>query len=634
MAKAAILMPFPELKKLAETLIGDYPRLTPLCVEYVRSAGIAARAKALEEQGCDLIIARGLHARLARDAVRIPIVEMRASTQELESLAMEMKNKLPAGVPPRIAIIGFFNMFHSTERFNELLGIDLRVYTATDIRQYSGLVDRANEDGCRGVIGGEVVSRRAAELHLPSCFLSMGEESMREALAAASMLGYSIDLLKQGNAEMSAMLDNTSTAILETDSLGIIIRANRSFFQLVGRSADQLIGKPAQEAVDAAYREDLEGILREGRETDAVLVTLNRHNALMSTTPVRVEERTAGTILTFQEGKRITEMDSRLRQEWARQGYVAHYTFDEMLAANRDFQRIIAQLRRLSRYPNVVLLSGEAGAGKGMLAQCMHNESLQRDGAFITVDCSIWHPDDLDEKLFGRFSSRKDSDPSMVEQARGGTLYLRQVELLNVETQYKLLQLAKGRYLHNGPNLGVPIDIKLIVSSEVSLKDRVSAGQFRKDLYYALSAFRVEIPPLRCRREDIPGWFERILSDWSGKMARQVRLTQDAKEYLTQYDWPGNLDQMESLCQRLVLLSEKRTVDEAALRESLKDIDSERAPLEGRADRISPRAMELIELLNRHHGSREKAAEELGISKTTLWRRMKKYGITRDLTME
>ena len=117
-------------------------------------------------------------------------------------------------------------------------------------------------------------------------------------------------------------------------------------------------------------------------------------------------------------------------------------------------------------------------------------------------------------------------------------------------------------------------------------------------------------------------------------MARQIRLTPDAREYLSAYDWPGNLDQMESLCQRLVLLSEKRTVDEAALRAPLRDIDSERADAPAGAEVLNPKAVELAELLNRCHGSRERAAAELGISKTTLWRRMKKYGIARDLTLE
>ena len=636
MAKAAILMPYAELKAVADTIIGQYPRIAPMAVEYVQTAGIAARAKALEEKGCELIIARGLQARLARGAVLIPVIEMRASTQELASLVMELKQKLnlPPGEKPVLGIIGFFNMFHSTERFGELLNVDLKVYTATGIEQYSALVDRAKSDGCRGVIGGEVVGRRADALGLTFCFLSMGEESMREALEAATLVGYSIDLLKHNNAEMSTMLDNTFSAILQVDEAGTAKRANRAFYQLLDCAPDAVLERPAWEIMRKLPRELLETAMAEGRKIDGELIALGRSNVLASVIPVRVDGRSEGAILTFQEGKRITEMDSRLRQELVRQGYVAHYGFDQFIAVNRDFQHLMEQLRRLSRYPVPVLLSGESGVGKGILAQCMHNESLHRGGAFITVDCSIWHPDDLDEKLFGRFNTRRDGEASIVEQARGGTLYLRQVERMSVETQYKLLKLAKGQYFHNGANLSVPIDIRLIISTETNLHERMEAGRFRRDLYYALNAFKVDIPPLRCRKEDILPWFDRLLSKWSKQMARQIRLTQEGREYLTDYDWPGNLDQMESLCQRLVLFSEKRTVDEAALYAHLTAMESERAPAERAAEAQNQKAAELAELLARHHGSREKAAAELGISKTTLWRRMKKYGITRDLSME
>ncbi|MBR3020053.1 MAG: sigma 54-interacting transcriptional regulator [Clostridia bacterium] len=636
MAKAAILMPYPDLKDMAEALISQYPRITPMTVEYVQTSGIAARAKALEEKGCEIIIARGLQARLVRAAVLIPVIEMRASTQELAALVLELKQTLnaPEDTVPKLGIVGFFNMFHSTERFGELLGVELKVYTVTNIDQYSELVSKAHQDGCLGVIGGEVVGRCAEELGMAFCFLKMGEESMREALDAASLAGYSIDLMKMSNAEMSAMLDNTFSAIMQVDAGGVARRANRAFYHLLDKEPDAVIGRKAEEVIEDFPANELSAALREGQETDATLVSLGRRNALMSMTPVRVEDRIEGAILTFQESKRITEMDSRLRQERAKRGFVAQYTFDQIFAENKEFQHTISQLKRLSRYPSAVLLAGEPGTGKGILAQCIHNESLQRGGPFVTVDCSIWHPDDLDEKLFGRFSGHKDTDRSVVELARGGTLYLRQVELLSIETQHKLLQLAEGQYKSNDASLGVSIDVKLIISTEANLREKMLCGQFRKDLYYKLSALKVEIPPLRERREDIPGWFEGMLNDWCKKFARQIRLAADARGFLSAYDWPGNLDQMDSLCQRLVLLSEKRNVDEAMLRNHLRAMDSEPAPaLEESEAPMNPKAAALLDLLNRCHGNREKAAAELGISKTTLWRRMKKYGIDRDLTL-
>ena len=634
MAKAAILMPYPELKDMAEALIPQYPRLTPMAVEYAQTAQAQQRARALVEKGCELIIARGLQARMIREAVLIPVIEMRASTQELESLVLELKKKVhPAeGQRLRLGIISFFNMLHNTERFNELFDIDLKVYTATSIDQYPQLVDRAYADGCLGLIGGQVAGRRAAELGLAFCFLSMGEESVREALEAASLVGYSIDLLKRSNAEMSTMLDNTFSAIMQVDGTGTVRRVNRALHQLLGREPDDVIGCPAVKVVPGLSQDDLDAVLVSGREIDTRVLALGRRTVLMNITPVLVEEQIDGAIFTFQEGQRISEMDTRLRQELTRQGHIAQHSFDQIFAADPEFKALLHQAKQLSRTPFPVLLSGESGTGKGILAQCMHNESLHRHAAFITVDCSIWHPDDLDEKLFGRFS-RREGELSLAEQARGGTLYLRQVELLGMETQYKLLRLAKGQFLRNGLNQSVPTDVKLILSTEADLLALTRAGSFRRDLYYALSALRLDVPPLRSRRADIVSWFSAILDDWCGRIKRQIRLTREAEGFLAAYDWPGNLDQMSSLCQRLVLLSEKRTVDESALRAHLKAMEGG-ARAEPGALAQDPRAIELAAVLTRCHGSRERAAMELGISKTTLWRRMKKYGISRDLTIE
>lgn len=637
MAKTAILMPYPQLKELAASLVSQYPRLTPMCVEYVQTAQIHDRAKALEERGCEIIIARGLQARVARDAVIIPIIEMRASTQELERMVMELKGKLPlqGNEPPRLGIIGFFNMFHNTEQFNELLNVDLKVYTASSINQYSQLVDRAREDGCLGVVGGEVVCRRAKELGLEWCFLSMGEESVREVLEAASLVGYSIDLIKHSNAETNTMLDHTFTGMMQVDSTGIARRANRACYQLLGKEPDEVIGSPASELIKDFAAEDLAAVLRDGREIAAHVIEINQMSIIMDIAPVVVDERIEGAIFSFQEGKRITEMDTRLRQELVRRGYVAHYYFKQLSTHCANCQELVARAKRLAKHSAPVLLYGESGVGKGILAQCIHNESLHRHGAFITVDCSVWHPEDLDGTLFGRYSSRKDGELTLVEMARGGTLYLRQVELLSPETQYKLLLLTQGQYLRNGSSQSVSIDLRLIISTEGNLKEKAMGGQFRKDLYYTLSALKLDVPPLRERREDIPDLLSYCLNDWQNRSKRQLHLTKEAVDFLSRCAWPGNLDQMSSLCKRLVLLASKRTVDEEAVRLAMDDMDihSPASPEEEVQGR-NPKAEELMALLNRCHGSREKAAAELGISKTTLWRRMRKYGITKDLTMD
>lgn len=631
MAKLAVLMPHPELRELAVSLIAQYPRVTPVAVEYVQTAQVRERAVALEAGGCDLIVARGLHARIAREAVRIPIVEMRASTMELASQVLELKRALEeAGKQPRIGIAGFFNMFHSTEHFNEILGVDLRVYMATDIDQYAFLMDRARNDGCMGVIGGQLAGVRARELGLTYRFLSMGEESVREAFEAASMLGYSIDLLKRTNAEMNAMLDNTTTGIVQLDADGVVRRSNRACFTLLGRERDDLVDRKAADVIPGLPMDEFRGVLERGSEIDAAVLTIDRTNVLMNMTPVLYEDRVAGAICTFQEGARISEMDNRLRQELARKGRAARYAFADLRTENPAFHRVLEQAKRLSRTFAGVLIEGEEGTGKGILAQCIHNESPERDGAFVEVDCSAWHPDDLDGMLFGNYSTRA-SGHCMAEQAEGGTLFLRHADALTPELQYKVLQLSRGQLLRNGRE-AEGIRLHLILSSCKSLGKLAREGRFRADLYYSVSGGRLVVPPLRERREDIDFWFRRIVDDSQKQFRRYITLTREARDWLERQDWPGNLDQLAGLCRRLVLLSDKRTVNLEMIRSAFASMEAEPAA-DARPGAIyrAPEAEALMALLREHHGDRRQTAEALRISTTTLWRRMKRLGIDRDL---
>ena len=234
----------------------------------------------------------------------------------------------------------------------------------------------------------------------------------------------------------------------------------------------------------------------------------------MNIVPVRVDGEISGALFTIQEGKRIIEMDSKLRWELHQRVYIAKHTFDKMVANGKEMKDCLALARRVAQYSAPILLLGEPGVGKGFLAQCVHNDSVRRGGAFVPLDCSAWQPDTLDNMLFGNWSIQKGSPACMAEQAQDGTLYLSHVEALPMETQYKLLSLIRGRFLNNCQNRPACADVRVIASTDVNLVSRVERGEFRSDLYYALSVLTLELLPLRQNREDIPGWLDFYLGEW------------------------------------------------------------------------------------------------------------------------
>ena len=630
MAKVAVLVPNQELLSIAQPLIGEFPSMS-LIIEYSHTSQFVARAKELQRQGYDLLVARGVQATLAKRSVQMPLVEIHVTQQEMATVVMELKQELHVD-RPKIALIGMANMFSDTSQFNDLFQVDLTLYMVEQNNELAGAVEQCIADGCGGVIGGDIVCEVAARENLPYKFIPSGQESLRNALEVASQMAYAIDLEKRNSAEINTLLNYTFSGIIQVDQEGIIRRVNRISYNLLERASTDLLGQEISTVLPNLNRSVLEDALRHGKESYAFLLDISHKAVVVNVAPILVEGKIEGAVLTFQEGQRLIEMDSEMRRELYQRGFVARYSFENLISEDPETRSMIELAKRISKFSAPVLLTGETGSGKNILASCIHNESLLRKNAFVTIDCSAWLPETLDNMLFGNYTLRKDSTvDSYAEMAQDGTLYLSHVEQLPLETQYKLLCLIRGRFLHNGPSRPAAANVRVIASSAVNLISRVEKGEFRSDLYYALSVLSLEILPLRRHRGDILGWTDLYLDEWQEKYKRYVHLTQGARRYLQDYEWPGNLDQLNSVCERLVLLTQKRNIDEVFLRQQLEQVAPRMLP--GTEQIVlykDQKAVEIAALLKKHHGNRQQVADELGVSKTTLWRYLKKYDIKPD----
>ena len=630
MAKVAILVPQEEMCALAAPLVPEFLNISLMCLDYINyneTHLAVSRAQEVEAQGCELIIARGVQSRMIKYNTSVPVVEIQITTQELGVVMMDLKRELECECP-RLGLICFANMIGDTSHFNELFGIDLKVYFVKSSEELSDTVDQAVEDGCFAVIGGNIVCERARELELPYRFLPAGAESLYNALATASRVCYAIDQEKQNLTEMDTMLNNTFSGIMQVDKDGVIQRINRTGYTLLHQMPGDLLGRKATDVIPNLNKKLLDDALLFGEESYAFVMNIRQKAVVMNIAPIRIDEEIRGAILTFQEGKRIIDMDSELRRELYQRGYVAKYNFDSVVSKSKETQELVKMAKRIAKYPAPILLTGESGSGKSVIAQCLHKESLFQNSAFIQVDCSAWMPETLDGMLFGNYTTRKDTPACIAELAQNGTLYLSHVEHLMLETQYKLLNLIQGKFLHNGSNGIASANVRILASSDCNLIAKVEKGEFRRDLYYALSVLSLEVLPLRRRREDIQDLVDYCINEYQEKYKRYIQLTNGAKQFIREYDWPGNMDQIQSVCERVVLLTEKRNVDEVFLRKQLEQVTPK---LTAEAEKVvlvkDPKAIEMMELLEKHGGNREKVAAELGISKTTLWRHMKKFGI-------
>lgn len=632
LARVVFFVPYSELLEPAQRLGAEYGHFSCVLVEYVHTEDIARRARQLEQEGCDLIIARGAQAECVKRAVRLPVVEFKASAQAIGRTVLALKRELGADAP-KLGLIALSNTLPDTTGYNELFGVSLNVYAAAETAELSMLVDRAGQDGCMAVIGGNTVLGRARQIDLPGVFLQSGEGSIRDAYDIANRVAYAIDLEKTRTAEIDTMLNHTAGGVMQVDLQGTICRVNHVCLRMLGCGEQALLGRALPEVIPQITREAIGECAYGGEDTHAFVADIRNRTVVLNAVTIRVEGRPEGLILTFQEGDDIRRMDSELRMELGRRGFTARHTFEEFVAVHADTAALVKSAKRMAKYAAPVMLLGGPGCGTDLLAECIHNESPFRHNAFITVDCSAYSDEDLDDLLFGSYTTRRDAPPSLAQQAQNGTLYLKNIELLCAQTQYKVMRLIGGQFLHNGANLPVALRVRVIASSQTNLARRVEERGFRSDLYYALHVLQLELPPLKSRREDIPGWFDRCLAQWQKAYARPVHLTEGAARLVAGYDWPGGLDQIDCICERIVLLCEHRSVGEDFLRAQLEQLAP---PLLPGTDTVvlykDRKAAEIAALLRQYNGSREKVAAELGVSKTTLWRYIKKYGIAADFS--
>lgn len=632
MAKALFLAPYSEVCETARRLESEYSNFSIMSAEYVTTEKVEECLRRVEENGCDLVIARGVYAQMVRQMSDLPLVELKTSVQELGRTIKAIKAE-NGGKSPKIALVALANTICDTTYFNELFEADMKVYAVGETRELEAAAVKAKADGCSLIIGGNSVCKLARQLGVEARFLPSGEESIREVFETANRVAYAVDLEKRNSAEIDTMLNYTFNGIMQLDASGTVRRVNHVLLRMLKAVGETILGRSISDVIPAIKQKMINEAFSSEEDMRSVVIDINKRMFIVSIVPIFVEGKPDGVVLTFQEDQNVQKLDSELRYEIYKRGYVAKYTFDSFVSLNRRMQSTLDQIKRVSKFPTPILLVGDHGTGKDMLAQCIHNESLGRSNAFITLDCSAYQPEVIDNLIFGNYTTRKDTAASMAELAQNGTLYLKNIEALPLETQYKVCKLIRGEFLHNGVNLPTSISLRIIASTTVNLVSRVESDAFRSDLYYILSVLNFEIEPLRKRKEDILGWMDFYMDEWERVYHRHVQLSQGARAFAEKYDWPGNLNQISTTCERILLLTERRSISEDFLRRQIEQVVPKQQSVSDKAAVYrDPKAEELTELLKKHGGSREKVAAELGVSKTTLWRYMKKYGISSDFS--
>jgi two-component system response regulator HydG len=317
------------------------------------------------------------------------------------------------------------------------------------------------------------------------------------------------------------------------------------------------------------------------------------------------------------------------------QEFRERYGFENIIGRSGAVRNLLSRVVRIAPTDVTVLITGESGTGKELIARAVHANSRRADRPFISVNCAAITETLLESELFGHargaFTGATTSRKGLLEEADGGTFFFDEIAETTMAFQAKLLRtIQEGEVRRVGDNRALKVDVRVIAATNVELQEAVEAKRFREDLFYRLNVARFKLPPLRERPEDIPLLVDYFLTTYSHKMGIRTRLADGIIEKLQGYPFPGNVRELENMVEQAVALATGGviTLDDILPEVAPHDEQSADRSLAGIVDRAEKVAIE--DALRSSGGNREKAATALGISATTLWRKMTRLGVTFD----
>jgi DNA-binding NtrC family response regulator len=304
--------------------------------------------------------------------------------------------------------------------------------------------------------------------------------------------------------------------------------------------------------------------------------------------------------------------------------------FAEIIGKSSAIQEVFTLTDKVAKTDANVLILGENGTGKELIARAIHQRSLRKENSFVSVDMGAITETLFESELFGHkkgaFTDAREDRPGRFELANGGTLFLDEIGNLSLSLQGKLLSALQSREVTRvGSNQSVPVDIRLICATNMPLHKMVQEGSFRQDLLYRINTVEIRVPPLCERVDDIPLLAQHYLNHYAKKYHKTVKLiTPEAMDRLKRYPWPGNIRELQHAIERAVIMTDSDTLQES-------DFLLSRSSSSGAAnntlnlDEVERSA--IAKALQMHSGNISKAADELGLTRASLYRRMEKYGL-------
>jgi len=431
---------------------------------------------------------------------------------------------------------------------------------------------------------------------------------------------------------LEGLFNSVPQGIFSVDEDLRITAVNDAALEMVEVSRRRAIGKPCCDVFRGAACRDgcaLRQTMESGEPSVGLRTkikdSLGRHIPVSLATSVfrDTDGDVVGGVVTLQK---------LIREERPEEEFGNHRPFQDIVTGDPNMRQLFEVLPTISRSDTSVLVAGETGTGKNLLAKTIHNLSARADGPFVTVNCAALPESLLESELFGykagAFTGAVRDKPGRFATAQGGTLFLDEIGDIPLDMQVKLLRVLQDKVFERlGDQRSIACDIRFITATHRNLEEMVAQGTFRRDLYYRINVLNLEIPPLRNRKGDIPMLVNRFVDRFSRSGKKHVTgVTSSALEILMKHDYPGNVRELENIIEHAWVMCKDHVIDVEHLPRGLRLMEGGAGP----DNRIGLPQIEgafILQVLERNGWHRENAARELGMHRTTLQRKIRKLGL-------
>jgi propionate catabolism operon transcriptional regulator len=592
--------------------------------------------KKMEENGVEVIISRLGSAGLLMESLRIPVLSIPLTSFEiLKSL------RKASTVGRKIFFPVFGEEFEDLNIMQELLKIKLSQKVYHDSSSLISNIISAQAQGFDVCIStGGIATKCAFEIGIKSIELDIPQEALVTTIESAKSVVISNRNEKEKAIQYQSILESTSEGIILTNADGKIIVSNKTAKNYLNIGKDNIQGHPTSLYLSQDFIAD---VFEHRKKIINQIDKINGKEFIFNYYPVMSDEEVLNCVITFDNVSSVIKAENVVRRSFTK-NLSAKYNVSDFIYQSKKMKKVLRLVSSFSSTDSTVLVTGETGTGKELISHSIHNLSNRKNNPFVSINCAALPEHLLESELFGYeegafTGSKKGGKVGLFELAHNGTLLLDEIAATPKNVQVRLLRVLQEReVMRIGGTTLIPINVRIIANANQDLSEDVNNNKFREDLYFRLNVLQIKIAPLRERIEDIPLLTERFLENFSKHYKRKLLLVPKVCiRKLMNYPWPGNVRQLMNFLENIVLFCGEKfeyNIFEEQFNEliSFKVESEKKQGIPSLKERLRRQEKEnqidiIEEALRRCQHKKVEAAALLGISRTTLWKKMKAYGM-------